>query len=98
MLGGLLHELVQSQGKFVLPNTADNGNLALGGLVGVITGGIAGVVLYSGLTIAAGTKLTSVVFANEFWLVLQLKELQMQSIHVIRGLPLPHNSDSFFLL
>jgi hypothetical protein len=66
VLGGLLPELVQSQGKFILSNTVDKGNLALGGLVGVITGGIAGVVLYSGLTIAAGTKLTPVVFVMRF--------------------------------
>jgi hypothetical protein len=48
-LGGLAHEIVQSQGKFMLPNTDDSGNFCLGGLVGVVEGAVAGLLAYQGL-------------------------------------------------
>ena len=53
-LGGLLHEIVQSGGKYVLPNTDDKGNFALGGLIGIVTGGLAGLILYQGLNVTTG--------------------------------------------
>ncbi len=48
-LGGLVHEMVQSGGKYVLPNTDENGDFMLGGLVGLLAGGIAGVLTYEAL-------------------------------------------------
>jgi hypothetical protein len=50
-IGGLAHELIQSQGKYMLPATDEKGNLSLGGLVGLIEGGIAGIILLQGQTI-----------------------------------------------
>lgn len=47
-LGGLAHEIVQSGGKYVLPNSDEKGNFVLGGLIGIITGGVAGLLLYQG--------------------------------------------------
>jgi hypothetical protein len=48
-LGGLGHEMVQSQGTFILPNTDETGNFCLGGLIGIIIGGTAGLTTYQGL-------------------------------------------------
>lgn len=48
-LGGLAHEIVQSGGKYILPNTDQKGNFCLGGLMGIITGGTAGLLTYQGL-------------------------------------------------
>ena len=48
-LGGLAHEIVQSGGKYILPTTDATGNFCLGGLIGIITGGIAGLLTYQGL-------------------------------------------------
>ena len=60
-LGGLAHEIVQSQGKYILPNTDETGNFCLGGLIGIITGGTAGLLTYQGLLgttpVTASTKL-----------------------------------------
>jgi len=47
--GGLAHELVQSQGKYMLP-AQDGENYCLGGLMGLIEGAIAGVLLIQGQT------------------------------------------------
>ena len=47
-VGGLAHEIVQSQGKYMLPSTDSTGNFCLGGLVGLVEGGIAGVLLIQG--------------------------------------------------
>ncbi|MGA2105970.1 MAG: hypothetical protein ABSG06_11360 [Methanoregula sp.] len=47
-VGGLSHELVQSQGKYMLPDTDTSGNFCLGGLVGMVEGAIAGVLLMQG--------------------------------------------------
>jgi len=52
-LGGLAHEIVQSGGKFILPGTDESNNFCLGGLVGIIEGGVAGLLAYQGLL---GTK------------------------------------------
>lgn len=57
-LGGLAHEIVQSGGKYILPTTDDTGNFCLGGLIGIIVGGTAGVTTYQGLL---GTASTAVV-------------------------------------
>ena len=48
-LGGLSHEIVQSGGKFILPTTDESNNFCLGGLVGIIEGGVAGLLAYQGL-------------------------------------------------
>jgi len=53
-IGGLVHEIVQSKGTYILPNTDDKGNFCLGGLIGVITGGLAGLILYQGLNTSTG--------------------------------------------
>jgi len=50
-IGGLVHEIIQSGGKYVLPSTDQNQNFCLGGLVGIISGIVAGVVLFEGLSI-----------------------------------------------
>jgi hypothetical protein len=57
-IGGLAHEIGQSGGKYVLPTTDDTGNFCLGGLIGIIAGGTAGVTTYQGLL---GTASTAVV-------------------------------------
>ncbi len=48
-LGGLAHEIVQSGGKYILPGTDEKGNFMLGGLIGIVTGGVAGLLMYQGL-------------------------------------------------
>jgi hypothetical protein len=48
-IGGLAHEITQSQGKFILPTTDETGNFCLGGLIGIIVGGTAGLTTYQGL-------------------------------------------------
>jgi hypothetical protein len=48
-LGGLAHEVVQSGGKYVYPNVDEKGNFCLGGLMGIISGGTAGLLTYQGL-------------------------------------------------
>ena len=50
-IGGLLHEIVQSGGTYMLPKTDDKGNFCLGGLIGIITGGLAGLILSQGLNL-----------------------------------------------
>jgi hypothetical protein len=52
-LGGLAHEIVQSGGKYVLPNSDEKGNFCLGGLIGIVTGGVAGLLMYQGLMATA---------------------------------------------
>jgi len=63
-IGGLLHEIVQSQGKFILP-TMDNGNFCLGGLVGIIIGAIAGFILYQGLSLSS-SAVSGMLFSQAF--------------------------------
>jgi hypothetical protein len=46
-IGGLVHELAQSSGKFMLPGM-DGNNFVLGGLMGIVDGAIAGVLLMQG--------------------------------------------------
>ena len=57
-LGGLAHEIGQSQGKYILPTTDNTGNFCLGGLIGIIAGGTAGLTTYQGLL---GTGTTTAV-------------------------------------
>lgn len=59
-IGGLAHEIVQSGGKYILPNCDERGNFVLGGLVGIVTGGVAGLLLFEGLlgaSVAANPEL-----------------------------------------
>jgi uncharacterized membrane protein YccC len=44
-LGGLVHEIAQSQGQYMTPHTDTSGNFVLGGLMGLVNGGIAGLLL-----------------------------------------------------
>lgn len=62
-VGRLLHEIVQSGGKYVLPNTDDKGNFCLGGLIGMVTGGLAGLIYYAGLSATAGMSAQLVIQA-----------------------------------
>jgi hypothetical protein len=71
-IGGLIHEIVQSQGKFMLPNTDDKGNLCLGGLIGIISGGVAGLIYYQGLTTITAITIAA-VFVGAFIAGLALK-------------------------
>lgn len=43
-IGGMVHELAQSHGQYMIPKVAD-GNFMLGGLMGLIDGGIAGLLM-----------------------------------------------------
>ena len=52
-LGGLTHEIAQSQGKFALPNWDKNNNYCLGSLFGFIEGIIAALVILSAQTSSA---------------------------------------------
>jgi hypothetical protein len=61
-IGGLIHEIAQSQGTYVLPNTDDKGNLCLGGLFGIIGGGVAGLLAYKGLTVTTGIAVSQQLF------------------------------------
>jgi len=62
-LGGLAHELVQSQGKYMLPASDDKGNYCLGGLVGLVEGGIAGVILLQGQTTPIANPMSLLISA-----------------------------------
>ena len=64
-IGGLLHEIVQSQGKFILPTT-DDGNFCLGGLVGIVIGAIAGFILYSGYSATSAISVSGWLFTEAF--------------------------------
>ena len=48
-MGGMIHEIAQSNGKFILPTRDTDGNWYLGGLFGLIAGGVAGLLLAQGL-------------------------------------------------
>jgi hypothetical protein len=53
-IGGLVHEIAQSSGKYVLPNLRIDSNnctqdVCLGGLYGLISGGVAGLLLLRGM-------------------------------------------------
>ena len=65
-IGGLLHEIVQSQGKYILPNTDATGNFCLGGLIGIITGVVAGFILYQGLNATSAATVSGMLFAEAF--------------------------------
>lgn len=61
-MGGLVHEIAQSNGRFMLPNTK-NGEVYLGGLYGLVAGGVAGLLIAQGLaTTAVGVGLLSESF------------------------------------
>ena len=47
-IGGLVHEIAQSHGKYMIPTTDESGNFMLGGLMGLIDGGIAGLLVMQG--------------------------------------------------
>ena len=65
-IGGLLHEIVQSQGKYILPNTDATGNFCLGGLIGIITGVVAGFILYQGINATATVAVSGMLFTEAF--------------------------------
>ena len=46
-MGGLVHEIAQSGGRYMLPHM-DGTNFVLGGLMGVVDGAIAGLLLVQG--------------------------------------------------
>jgi hypothetical protein len=51
-LGGIVHELAQSNGRFILPHEDEDlqgKGVYLGGLFGLISGGVAGLILAQGL-------------------------------------------------
>ncbi len=52
-IGGLVHEIAQSNGQFMLPYDDGKGNYYLGGLFGLVAGGVAGLLLTQGLGAAA---------------------------------------------
>jgi hypothetical protein len=51
-LGGIVHEIAQTGGKFMLPgkDEKDPKNVYLGGLYGLIAGGVAGLLLAQGVS------------------------------------------------
>ena len=65
-IGGLAHEIVQSRGTYILPHTDDTGNFCLGGLFGIISGGLAGLIMYSGLNLTTGIKVSGQLFTEAF--------------------------------
>ena len=72
-LGGLAHELVQSKGTYILPHTDNTGNFCLGGLFGIVSGGLAGLIMYSGLDLTAGIKVSGQLFTQAFLAGLAVK-------------------------
>jgi hypothetical protein len=56
-IGGLLHEIIQSNGSYIKPTTDEKGNLCLGSLFGIISGGVAGTVLVQALNVTAVSPL-----------------------------------------
>jgi hypothetical protein len=70
-IGGLVHEIVQSNGTYMLPHMdTANSNFCLGGLIGIISGGAAGVIMVEGLTV---TTLSRQLIALAFTAGLALK-------------------------
>ena len=65
-IGGLMHEIVQSQGKYIVPTTDSTGNFCLGGLIGVITGAVAGFILYSGFSATSAVSVSGWLFTEAF--------------------------------
>ena len=65
-IGGLLHEIVQSQGKYILPNTDTTGNFCLGGLIGIISGVVAGFILYSAFSATSAVSVSGSLFTEAF--------------------------------
>jgi len=79
-LGGIVHEIAQTGGKFMLPGMdADNPkNVYLGGLYGLIAGGVAGLLLVQGsstpvVTQGATSGLTATLLSEAFLAGLALK-------------------------
>jgi hypothetical protein len=67
-LGGLVHEIAQSKGTAFLPDTSPstadkNGESYLGGLVGIILGGAAGLLTLSASSASVSTQLVVTAFA-----------------------------------
>src|SRR2546422_3983912 len=61
-LGGLTHEIVQSNGTIFFPSQKDDG-LYLGGISGLILGGAAGLLILSGTAAAVTTTLVVTTFS-----------------------------------
>jgi hypothetical protein len=68
-LGGIVHEVARSNGRFVLPK-ADHDTYYLGGLFGLISGGVAGLLLAQGFT---GEHVTRSLLVETFLAGLALK-------------------------
>ena len=47
--GGLVHEIAQSNGKFILPQADTKDEVYLGGLFGLVAGGVSGIILVQGM-------------------------------------------------
>ncbi len=69
-LGGIVHELAQSNGSFVLPHRIGN-DYYLGGLFGLVAGGVAGLILAQGF--ASGTSVSTQLLSESFLAGLGLK-------------------------
>lgn len=63
-LGGIIHEIAQSNGRFIMPHEDPIAkDVYLGGLFGLISGGVAGLILSQGLVEGAvSTRLVSEAF------------------------------------
>ncbi len=68
-LGGVVHEIAQSNGKLLFPKT-DTDGVYLGGLYGLLAGGIAGLILAQGL---GGVGLSTTLLSESFLAGLSLK-------------------------
>jgi hypothetical protein len=60
-LGGVVHEIAQSNGRLMFPQTTSDG-VYLGGLFGLLAGGIAGLILVQGVSGLASPSLLSEAF------------------------------------
>jgi len=69
-LGGIVHEIAQSGGAFVMPGKSPNDpmNVYLGSLYGLIAGGIAGLLLVSGQNLVQATQSISTTLLSEAFL------------------------------
>ena len=71
--GGLIHEIAQSNGKFMLPRRDANKNddyIYLGGLFGLVAGGVAGLIFAEGQTVVG---ITTSLLSESFLAGLGLK-------------------------
>ena len=68
--GGLVHEIAQSNGRFILPQRDTKDDWYLGGLFGLVAGGVSGIILVSGL---AETPVSTRLIGEAFLAGLGLK-------------------------